>query len=88
MPNGGSISCSECTFGRDGDGRCDIFGTEVTPFLLCRAFRRPKQSHTEARRHWPMLNRLDKGVVYEIENSYPSAGVPPRPVFRMLRITG
>lgn len=83
MPNGGSISCYECTYGRSSDKKCDIFGTIVTPGFLCRAFRLPRQSHTEARDHWPMLKRLERGVVYAIDNAYPPSGDPPFPAFRI-----
>ena len=86
MPNGGSICCFECTYGRNPDERCAIFGTEVTPLLLCRAFRMPRQSHSEARKHWPLLDDLEKGVVYEIDNSYPPTGRPPKPAYRIRRI--
>ena len=83
MPNGGSICCLECTYGRSVSRRCDIFGTEVSPFYLCRAFRMPKQSHSEAREHWKMLNQLQPGFVYELENSYPSAGNEPKPAYQI-----
>lgn len=58
MPNGGHISCEYCTYNRSRPGECDIFGVETSPFVLCRAFRTPKQSHQEARERWPMLEDL------------------------------
>lgn len=83
MPNGGSIACVHCA-NASLEGRCEIFGTEVTPFLLCRMFRIDRQSIEEARLHWPLLNRLEPGVVYAIENAYPAtAGAVPLPAFRV-----
>lgn len=76
MPNGGHISCVYCTYNRSTPDACDIFGIETSPFILCRAFRKPKQSHTEARKAYPMLNELSPGVVYEIDNSVVLSGNP------------
>ncbi len=45
----------------------------------------PRQSHSEARKHWPLLD-LETGVVYEIDNSYPPTGRPPKPAYRIRRI--
>ncbi|NJC88141.1 MAG: hypothetical protein FIB02_06345 [Desulfuromonas sp.] len=82
MPNGGHISCEYCTYNRSTPGRCDLFGVETGPFVLCRAFRKPKQSHTAARSEWPMLNRLEPGVVYLIDNS--THGIhEPKPRWRI-----
>lgn len=83
MPNGGSICCVECTYGRSPDGRCDVHGVKTSPFLLCRTFRMPGQSHSEARQHWPLVSRLEPGIVYEIENSYAAEGRPPQPRYRL-----
>ena len=82
MANGGHISCAYCTYNRAIPGTCDILGVGTSPFILCRAFRKPKQSHTEARKVYPMLNELSPGVVYEIDNSAVLAG-NPRPVARI-----
>lgn len=76
MPNGGHISCSYCTYDRLTPGTCDIFGIETSPFILCRAFRKPKQSHTEARNEYPMLKKLSPGVIYGIDNDAVIGGNP------------
>lgn len=86
MPNGGSICCAACAYGRSPSRKCDIFGTPVTVFFLCRSFRMADQSHEEAADHWPILGRLAAGVVYEIENSYPSTGCDPEPRFHVVAI--
>lgn len=74
MPNGGSINCTYCTYSRATPGRCDIFGTEATVFILCRSFRTVGQSHRDARNHWPMLKQLEPGKVYAIDNATPVSG--------------
>jgi len=83
MPNGGSVCCNECAYGRAQNRQCDINGTDVTRFFLCRSFRKPHQSHTAARQQWRMLNRLAPGIVYRIENSYPVVGLAPKPAFQI-----
>ena len=86
MPNGGSIACVHCAHS-SLEGRCEIFGTEVTPFLLCRMFRMERQSLEEARRRWPLLERLDPGVVYAIDNAYPATpGAVPIPAYRVTSV--
>jgi hypothetical protein len=82
MANGGHISCAYCTYNRRTPGTCDIFGVETNPFVLCRAFRKPRQSHGQARSDYPMLNDLLPGVVYGIDNNAITAG-NPRPVAKM-----
>jgi len=84
MPNGGSICCLECTYGRSPDRRCDVHGIQISPFLLCRTFRMAGQSHSDARQHWSLIGRLEPGVVYEIENSYGAAGRSPQPRYRIV----
>lgn len=86
MPNGGSICCAACAHGRSPTRKCDILGTPITVVFLCRSFRMAHQSHEETLEHWPMLNSLEAGVVYEIENSYPSIGAAPEPRFRVVEI--
>lgn len=76
MANGGHICCEYCTYNRTPYGRCDIFGVETSPHVLCRSFRKPKQSHSEARKQWPLLETLLPGVVYEIDNSIYSTHAP------------
>jgi len=86
MPNGGHICCEYCTYSRFTPGKCDIFGVETNPGTLCRAFRRSRQSHREAREQWPILEELKPGIVYEIDNTTYSAG-DPRPVYRVVPIS-
>lgn len=69
MSNGGHICCEYCTYNRSPYGQCDIFGVETNPFVLCRSFRKTGQSHSQARKKWPMLNDLRPGLVYQIDNS-------------------
>lgn len=82
MPNGGHISCAYCIYNGSKPGTCDIFGIETSPFILCRAFRKPKQSHTETRNEYPMLKELSPGVVYGIDNDAVMAG-KPRPIAKI-----
>lgn len=83
MPNGGLISCTHCHFAA-ADARCEIFGTDVSPSLLCRMFRLDAERDPGAHRRWAVLQTLEPGVIYEIDNSYPASGAPPRAVFRVL----
>jgi len=82
MSNGGHISCEYCTYNRNPHGQCDIFGVETSPFVLCRAFRKPKQSHADARKEWPMLENLRPGLVCEIDNSTFSI-CDPKPIYHV-----
>ena len=86
MANGGHICCERCTYNRLTPGTCDIFGIETNQFVLCRAFRMPKQSHAEARKKWPMLNDAKPGVVYRIEN-LAGLAASPEPVYRIIKLT-
>ena len=85
MSNGGHISCEYCTYNRNPYGRCDIFDVETSPFVLYRAFRKPKQSHAEARKEWPMLEKLKPGTVYEIDNSTYNIH-DPKPIYHVSSI--
>ncbi|MBF0548653.1 MAG: hypothetical protein HQM08_29755 [Candidatus Riflebacteria bacterium] len=76
MPNGGHICCVECAFNRCNPGKCDVYGVPTGAFTICRMFRLPKQSHTEAREHWNFLDTLKPGKVYSIENSTIGSGNP------------
>lgn len=85
MPNGGHICCEYCTYNRATPGTCDVFGVETSPFVLCRAFRKPKQSHTDARKEYPILLQLKPGIVYEIDNAAPTKPAP-RPAYRVVPV--
>jgi len=88
MPNGGSICCAHCANGSLAN-RCEVFGTEVTPFYLCLMFRLERQTNDQARNEWHLLTRLEPGVVYKIDNSYP--GTPdsqPVPAFHVVPVSG
>lgn len=86
MPNGGMICCLECTYGRGENHQCDFMGIPVAPNLLCRGFRLPRQSHTDARAHWPLLHDLEPGVVYSIENWVGGNECAHIPVFRLMPV--
>lgn len=86
MPNGGHISCVYCSYGRRKDGRCDVFGTPISPYLLCRSFRGAKQSHREAHKEWDVLRDLEPGFVYKIDNSSIEIG-NPRKAFKVVEFT-
>ena len=60
-------ACNSCTYGRRPDVSCDIFGTPVTKELVCRAYRSPAQSHSEARSKYSILEQLRPGLVYSIK---------------------
>jgi len=83
MPNGGHVCCEYCTYNRATPGTCDVFGVETSPFILCRTFRTPKQSHADARREHPMLLELKPGVVYGIQNA-DSSGPAPQPAYKVV----
>lgn len=86
MPNGGSIACIHCA-NATPEGHCEIFGTDASPLLVCRMFRLEGQSNEEARLHWPLLDRLARGTVYAIDNSYPAtANAEPRPAFEVVPV--
>ena len=85
MPNGGHICCVNCTYSRLKPGKCDIWGIEISGFLLCRSFRFPGQSHTEARKDFKMLNKLKPGFVYAIDNSFVAIG-KPETAFKIVEI--
>ena len=73
MPNGGSVCRLMCNNIYKDTEKCDIFGSEITPFLLCRMFlASSNQSNEEARESWSLLNELEAGVVYYIENFHGS----------------
>ena len=76
MPNGGHISCEYCTYNRAYRGRCDIFGVETSPFVLCRSFRPPGESHRSAHKAWKILDTLEPGKVYAIDNDNAVSGNP------------
>ncbi len=83
MPNGGHICCDYCTFSTFTPGKCDVHGVPTNPSTLCRTFRPPRESHEEAKKHWPLLNDLDPGVVYEINNYLPSPGGKSSAIYKM-----
>ncbi len=73
MPNGGTICCHDCTYNLGLYNskiydKCDIFGIDTNPSLICRSFRLPKQSHTQAREKWPILDTLAPGMIYKHED--------------------
>ncbi len=84
MPNGGLICCEYCTYNRLTRGKCDVFGIETGPSILCRMFRTPGQSHQEARMRYPILKELEPGAVYAINNTggY-SANDDPQPIYKI-----
>lgn len=82
MANGGYINCNWCTYNRTVPGTCDIFGIETSVYILCRAFRKPKQSHTEARKEYPLLNQLLPGIIYSIDNMS-VIGANPKPMAKV-----
>ncbi len=82
MPNGGRPCCEYCTYNRLTPGTCDVFGIETGPFILCRSFRMPRQSHADARKHHAELMKLEPGVVYSISNSA-TEELSPRPAYRV-----
>lgn len=85
MANGHHISCVFCTYNRSLPGRCDVFGVETSAFILCRAFRKPGQSHTAARKESSLLKTLSPGIVYGIDNNVFISG-NPTPLYRVLEI--
>lgn len=81
MPNGGHICCAECEFADFPSNQCTIYGSPMSGMLLCRHFRiygRTRNPHDE----WPMLTKLEAGVIYEIDNSMYKSG-HPKPRFRV-----
>lgn len=86
MPNGGSICCNHCVNGDVATDRCSIYATPLSPVYLCRLFRLDGQTSSAAHAQWKVLNTLDPGVVYEIDNSYPASGAAPQPTFLIKRV--
>ena len=85
MANGGYISCEQCTYSRSRSRKCDVYGIDTSPFMICRMFRLPKQSHTDARSELPFLNELKSGVVYGFDNGTYSTGHGQRkPLFKVV----
>ena len=81
MPNGGNICCAECELADFSSSKCTLYGTPMSGMLLCRHFRiygRSGNPHEE----WPMLSKLESGVIYEIANDVYKSG-DPRPRFRV-----
>jgi len=74
MPNGGHIRCSDCTYSRKFQTKCEIWGAPISVYLICRAFCLSKQSHTKSRNDFPFLDELEPGIVYEIDNNIFEAG--------------
>ena len=64
-----SPTCTTCTYGRRSDHVCDITGAPLKDSHVCRAYRKPGQSHSEARSRYPLLANLRPGVVYSIRTS-------------------
>ena len=86
MPNGGMICCDYCTYSRFLGDRCDIHGIRTSPHIICRSFRKPNQSHSEARKQWPVLQELEPGVVFSIENMTYSE-FRPTPLYRLVSVS-
>ena len=91
MPNKGKISCQYCTYSREHRGNttfgiCDIWGISCSPFLLCRSYREPQQSHREAKAYWIMLERLKPGIVYSINEDKETATDRIKPMYKIAKI--
>ncbi len=91
MPNGGQISCPYCTYFRKNRentvfGKCDIWGIQCDPFTVCRSFRIPKQSHKEAKQRWKLLDRLEPGIVYFIDNGGGPTTGETKPLYKVVKI--
>jgi hypothetical protein len=84
-PNGGFICCDYCAYSRFFGDRCDIHGIKTSPHIICRSFRMPEQSHSEARERCPVLENLEPGVVFSVENAV-YADFDPKPLYRMGKI--
>ena len=96
MANGRQPCCaSGCTYSSETHGvpkqaMCDVFGIETDMHggcLICRMFRRPRQSHQAARKEYPQLLELDPGVVYFICNTTMDDDWCPQPVYRMTPVS-
>jgi len=62
-------------------GKCDIYGIQTSPLVLCRMFRTdPEQSPDEAIRRWPILATLQLGIIYTFADD-PSAPGDPKPLY-------
>jgi hypothetical protein len=66
-------------------GKCDIYGIQTSPLVLCRMFRtEPEQSPDEASRRWPILATLQLGIIYAFAGD-PSAPGEPKPLYAGLQ---
>jgi len=82
MPNGGHICCAECEFADFTSKQCKFYGTPMSGMLLCRHFRILGRKLLDPHEQWPMLTKLEPGIIYEIDNSTYESG-NPRPRFRI-----
>ena len=83
MPNGGHICCTECGFSDYQSGKCTIYGTHISPGLLCRHFTFYGETRLQAHDKWPMLVDLEPGVSYQVDNDIYKSG-NPRPKYRLV----
>lgn len=95
MPNGHQPCCADgCTYNSETHGvpqqaRCDVFGIETDlngGCMVCRMFRRPRQSHMEARKESPQLLDLKAGAVYHIRNTSEDRDWHPRAIYRVTAV--
>ncbi len=91
MPNGGQISCPYCTYSREHGknaafGKCDIWGIQCDPFTICRSFRIPGQTHRDTKKHWKLLDKLEPGIVYFIDNGGGQTTGETKPKYKVIRI--
>jgi hypothetical protein len=82
QPTMTSVSCKSCVYNQ---GKCDIYGIQTSPLVLCRMYLTdPEQSHEDALKRWPILETLEPGIIYTYGGD-PSAPGEPKPLYAGLQ---
>ncbi len=77
-----NVSCESCMYNQ---GKCDIYGIQTGPLIVCRMYRNdPEQSEEEILGRWPILLTLEAGVIYTY-GADPAARGEPEPLYPGLR---
>lgn len=84
MPNGGLPNCLQCKHSKKS--KCNIFGIETSPYLLCRHYRDEHGDKTFDEHITPYLEPLAIGTVFWIGNAYGATEDNPTPAFTMVKV--
>ncbi len=77
-----SVCCQSCLYNQ---GKCDIYGIQTGPLIVCRMYRHdPEQLEEDILRRWPILLTLEPGIIYSYGDDPVSPG-EPEPLYPGLR---